>query len=219
MPREVVGIYLAGSPVYEAGARFLSYIALPDPADSTQRGKLCVALARWAICEHAKFNPDWRPKIRPAMFMQSDYVYNRTISKGLKILLVRSAYAGAKILTYLYHQPVDERRIRAGTDLESHLLERLKYSTGSRKTLQSRIGRSTKPVAHAAAAIFDFHLVCGDLLRKRKADKNYNWLLFLFFEPVLLARVIELAEQFRVRMPQLQHFCTREEDTIKFVFG
>jgi hypothetical protein len=98
--------------------------------------------------------------------------------------------------------------------------EALGYGEGSSKTVESKIWRPVKPVAHAAAAA----MVCLNILQdpEQEWDEEHRlclvqpFLATLFYEDVFINNLLWMAELMRLQLPNCERFHIAEQDTIYF---
>jgi hypothetical protein len=98
--------------------------------------------------------------------------------------------------------------------------EALGYGEGSSKTVESKIWRPVKPVAHAAAAV----MLCLSILQdpEQEWDEEHRlclvqpFLATLFYEDVFINNLLWMAELMRLQLPNCERFHIAEQDTIYF---
>lgn len=225
-PRETVVIRLSSLPTHEAVAEFYAYIAYPDPTEVTQRKKYSVALSRWAVLERGKFDKEWNQStdnmIRPIIFSQPENLFLKTYRRGSLIWWRRAQFAFMMLLPDLVDKFFGGLPYTAG-NVALVAGGKFGYSTGSQKTVELRIWRPTKPVAHAAAAI----MLCFGLLDdpkhgwddEHKLCQKQKFLATLFYPDVFESLILFPAEYLRLQLPSCERFQIRENDTVRFIWN
>jgi hypothetical protein len=236
MPRETVELRLS-SPTYEEAAKFMSHLSYPDPVDGLERERFWTAQCRWLILERAKIDKEWRETtqaIKPAIFFQDEKHYQRTHRRGIKLLRQRIVAADYIILP---HMPVFSGGLPAKfggfaptvNNMAMFAAITLGMREESASTFKSRIWGPSKPVAHAAMALYIWGMATDDS-QWEKDDPLWttesqshrlfrkNPIIALSNEPDFFRSMIECAEEIRVQLPNIRHFRRpiRESDTIQF---
>jgi hypothetical protein len=223
-PRETVAIHLSSLPTHEAIAEFYSYLAYPDPVEATERKKYSIALSRWAVLERGKLDKEWNDSpdngIRPVIFSQPEQLYLKTYRRGSLIWWRRMQCAFMMLLPNLVDTLFEGLPYTVGNTALTAAVQ-FGYSTGSQKTVESRIWAPTKPVAHAAAAV----MVCLGILDDPKQEwddehslcNKQRFLATLFYEDVFKSLVLLPAEYLRFQMPSCERFQIAGKDTIRFI--
>ena len=226
--RQTVPLHFSSLPTYEAAAEFYSYIAYPDPLEKTEREKYRLALSRWAVLEVGKYDKTWNTTeqtIRPVIFSQSQELYLNAYKRGSINLWRRAQIAFMMLLPHLvdrlFGDGRSKRRYSVGNIAFTAATQTFGYSTESRKTVESRIWRPTKPVSHAAAAFF---LCLGAI-----TDPEQEWddahklcvqqpfLATLFYEDVFRDLLLFPSEYLRYQVPSCERFRIGTKETIRFV--
>jgi hypothetical protein len=176
MPRETIEITLSNLDPYRSGATLLGIIAYPDPRDKNERDAFTQTLVRLAILRRIEVDPDWAkgPQvIRPAYFTGSDVLHSSVLRRGTKKLNQRLAIAKFLVIPHLraidtgktarqdgYAATVENMSILAGNFLG--------LSSGSAKTVQSRLWKPSKPIVHAMCA----YVIWNEVLWKKWGRKR-----------------------------------------------
>jgi hypothetical protein len=163
--------------------------------------------------------------IRPTIFSQPEQLYLKTHERGGSTLWRRAQIAFMMLLPHWVDPVFGDIRSRDRYSVGNIALtagtHAFGYSIESQKTVESRIWRTTKPVAHAAAAFF----LCLGAMR----DPEQEWddehklcvqqplLATLFYEDVFRNLLLFPAEFLRLQLPSCTRFRIRERDTIRFV--
>jgi hypothetical protein len=223
-PRQTVAIRLSSLPTHEAVAEFYSYVAYPDPVEAVQRKKYSLALSRWAVLERGKldreFNESADNAIRPVIFSQPEQLYLKTYRRGNLRWWLRAQCAFMMLLPDLVDELFNGLPYTVGNAAltAAYLWD---YSTGSQKTVESRIWAPTKPVAHAAAAVMYCLSVLADPEEgwddEHELCKKQPFLATLFYEDVFENFILRLAEYLRFQVPSCERFQISAKDTIRFV--
>jgi|SRR5580692_1983749 hypothetical protein len=224
MPREVVEILLCDIEWFLAGAQFFSTLAYPDQRDRQERRKFEQALVRWTLEWRLEHDAKWREElalIRPGYFSGSDKDHESTIKRGNKRLNERLVAAFYVALPHF-------RAAESGKMLRRHWIEGLSptvnnmsqlaalhlgLSIESTSTFKSKMWAPSKPVIHAAAAVHawqDFYWA------KQGRDPNADRKIAMMLLPDMVKEVVEISEELRGMLPQIDQFTIREDETIKF---
>lgn len=222
MPRETLEITLGELDPYRCGAEFLGIVAYPDPRDKNARYAFTQTLVRLAILRRMEVDPDWAkgPQvIRPAYFTGSDVLHSRVLRRGTMKLNQRLAIAKFLVIPHL--RAIDTGRTARQDGLPATVENMsilagnfLGLSEGSAKTVQSRLWKPSKPIVHAMCA----YVIWSDVLWKKwgrnpDADKQFAFMLL----PELVEEVVEIAEEIRQQLFQIEQFTIPEHETIKLV--
>jgi len=223
-PRETVAIRFSSLPVHEAVAEFYSYLAYPDSIDATQREKYRLALSRWAVLERGKLDKAWNESstdiIRPIIFSQPEKLYLTTYRRGSLLWWRRAQCACMMLLPHLVDELLDGLSPTVG-NIALKATGPLGYSDGSHKTVESRVWKPTKPVAHAAAAAMYCFNVLDD--PEQAWDEQHQlcyqqpFLATLFYEDVFRNILLRVAELLRLQVPSCDRFHIPECETIRFI--
>jgi hypothetical protein len=221
MPRETIELGLSNPFTIEPMAKFLTFLAYPDPADSTPRAEFCSAISRFAIAGMCDMDPEWASSpqsIRPGFFLGSHLNSSKALRAGctkLKHRFIAAAYfamphlvaqlQGCELVGYEQYQPTVE-------NLAHLALERLGWEGDSASTVKSRMWGPSRPVVHAAAM-----LVVDGLSRELPVEDSDSWILPYFRDSELLRNVLLTSEIARLHLPLVKQFRIKEEDTIKFL--
>lgn len=222
-PRETVFLRFGSLPVYEAAAEFYAYIAYPDPLEKTQREKYRIALSRWAVLERGKIDKKWNESIegpiRPIIFSQSQKVFEKTYQDGSNTWWRRGICAATILFPDLMEELLDGLAPTVG-NLVGMLGNRWGYSESSGKTIESRIWRPTKPVAHAAAAAIYTLSILDDSKHEWDGERQLCYqqpfLATLFYEDVFRNILLHLTSNLYLQVPSCRRFKIASGDMINF---
>ena len=227
-PKKTVALHFSSLPTYEAAAEFYSYLAFPDPLEEKQRKKYSLALSRWAVLEVGKYDKTWNTTeqmIRPTIFSQPEKLYLNIYKRGSIRLWQRAQFAFMMLLPDLVDEIFGDgqssRRYSVGNIAFTVATRTFGYSTESQKTVELRIWRPIKPVAHAAAAFF---LCLGSIKNpeqewddEHKLCLQQPFLATLFYEDVFRSLLLSRAEGLRFQVSNCERFHIGAKETIKFV--
>jgi hypothetical protein len=219
--RATVVIPISSLPTHEAVAEFYAHLAYPEPVDATQRQKYCIALSRWAVLERSNIDKTWeksQQNIRPLIFSQSERLYSNTRRLGTLILWRRMELARTMLLPHLENQLRGEPfTVRKITEVIGDVLG---YEEGSHKTIEAKIWRPVKPVAHAAAAASLSLTILRDPRQgwdeQRRLCAQQPFLATFFYEDVFTNVVLWMAEIMRLQLPSCERFKISAADTVRF---
>jgi hypothetical protein len=221
MPRATLKLDLSNPFTIEPMAKFLTFLAYPDPADSTPRAEFCSAISRFAITGMCDMDPEWASSpqsIRPVFFLGSHSNSSKALRAGrtkLKHRFIAAAYfamphlnaqlQGYELVGYEQYQPTVE-------NLAHLALGRLDWKGDSASTVKSRMWGPSRPVVHAAAG-----LLMDVFSRELPAEESDSWMLPYFMDSELLRNVLLISEIARLHLPLIKQFRIKEEDTIQFL--
>lgn len=222
-PRETVFLRFGSLPVYEAAAEFYAYIAYPDPLEKTQREKYRIALSRWAVLERGKIDKKWNESIEgpiwPIIFSQSQKVFEKTYQDGSNTWWRRGICAATILFPDLMEELLDGLAPTVG-NLVGMLGNRWGYSESSGKTIELRIWRPTKPVAHAAAAAIYTLSILDDSKHEWDGERQLCYqqpfLATLFYEDVFRNILLHLTSNLYLQVPSCRRFKIASGDMINF---
>jgi hypothetical protein len=224
MPRESICVPISKDPLYEASMAFLAAIA--HPTSEANRKSFHLALCRHTIksmaAEDAEFA--WKPQVlKPGYFLMGDDAASKALRDGWNKIAVRKA---AVVSTFpLFDEALRGKPIPKltafGTSLENtpgnrHLMTNTwlkKKSGASVKNVTSQIEAPTRPVIHAAQALWRSVIA----LRNQGVENDDVALGLILHRRKMLALVLESAEicgRMAVTIPALK---VKEADLVQFV--
>lgn len=226
MPREIVSLNLSSPFPYEVGATFLSTLAYPELADTKQRERYRQALCRRGIEKRADEDPDFTTEaqpIPPAIFLVDKATYRRYLKSGNKILNERLVTVNWIVMPHLKAVISGKLEKVEGYEatvenLSALAMDNLGWKGDSSSTLKSRVWRPSKPVAHAAAALLVWRQQTWEQeLVPAFPDDKHDFFHLCLELPFVISEIVELSEEFRLRLPLVEKFTIKEEDTIQFI--
>ena len=222
MPREIVSLNLSSPFPYEVGATFLSTLAYPELADTKQRERYRQAVCRWGIeirADEDGFTKKPQP-IPPAIFLVDDATYRRYLKSGNKILNERLVAVNWIVMPHLKAVISGKLEKVEGYEatvenLSTLAMDNLGWKGDSSSTFKSRVWGPSKPVAHAAAALLVWRQQTWEQeLVPAFPDDEHDFFQLCLELPFVISEIVELSEEFRLRLPLVEQFTIKEEDTI-----
>jgi hypothetical protein len=221
--RKTVAIPLSSLPTHEAVAQFYSYLAYPEPIETTQRKKYTIALSRWAVLERSKFDKGWAEnqlQIRPIIFSQPEKLFLDTRKLGTRILWKRIELAFLMLFPDLESGLFGGLPPNVGNTAQK-AGEILGYGPGSTKNVEADIWAPVKTVVHAAATV---RLYLDALKDPRQGwDEEHQlcarqpFLATFFHEDIFTNQLLGTAESLRLQVPNCERFDIAATDLISFM--
>jgi len=220
VPKEIVKIGLLDLMPYEPGAKFFSVIAYPD--SGTERQHFFQALIRWTIEKRMEIDKPWATSLqllKPAYFSYPEKQLEAILKRGMKRLGHRLIIAHYVVIPHLRAMDMGYLRRVANTTL-SKMIEgvaaTLGMKKGSQKTIESKIWKPTKPVAHAISAYYVWHSVVYQRMG-HPTTRNKFWAFMMV--PDFVKEVVDISENFREQVPRIKQFRIKEDELIQFTAG
>jgi hypothetical protein len=227
MPREIVRINVASKFPIEAGARFFATIAYPD--NRNERERYYLALCRWYVLMRAQDDLRFASTshfIVPAIFVSSDHDCVRTLNRGNKKLIHRLTATRWLVMPHLRDEKLEPLQVKEHGEfiiptinkMTLVAMEELGWTgkTESVPTFKSKIWAPSRPVVHAAAA---YLLGCCLAACIFPIEQQVDAYFFkaCFEHPSMIATLIGLSEEYRLRLAEIEQFKIKEEETIQIL--
>ena len=158
-------------------------------------------------------------RFRPIIFSQPQKLFEKTYRDGSITWWRRGICAAMILLPDLMEELLDGLAPTVG-NLVGILGEKWGYSESSGKTIESRIWRPTKPVAHAAAAAIFTLSILNDF--EHGWDGGHQlcyqqpFLATLFYEDVFRNILLHLTSNLYLQVPSCRRFKIDNGDMINF---
>lgn len=214
MPSYKVTIELNEDAPYVSGARFLSYLAYPDPRDAQLRHQFGRAIQAWAIHLKAAEDPTWalQPQwIMPHLIALDQQRSEKTRKQGYARICDRFLCAHG-ILFPAIRALASDRQI---TPQEFQIINQIfpvnGWKTESVSTFKSQVWKPSRPVTPAAGALLNWMLGRG--LSAQTA--RHLW-VDLLFSVQYQQEILDSAEEYRLVANEIRRYQLRDDQTVSF---
>jgi hypothetical protein len=223
MPRETIRLGLSTPFTPEPGARFLSFLAYPNPENAMMRPVFFLAICRFAITAMCEKDRDWANSpqaIKPGIILMGDTLRRKVLRLGSTQLGYRfkaavffamphlyAEFRGCELVKYEGFAPTVENL----AVLAKHRMGWDRDRDGT-STIKGRIWGPSRPVIHAAAIL----LADGNARGYSITQNPESWLPYLK-DPELLRPVLLASEFARLLLPRIKQFRIKEADTVEFL--